>query len=143
MLGLTLSLKMLWRSTHLALRRLKLSISWMTIMRKTSSPTCLTRKAAPLLAGWAERFASTSFVRSCPAVSFQLTSERRLSGDFRQLISGEEISWEAVARELGLRERDAPGVRLFDEWLTEQLTSTGLGWRAILKQIGYNNIKIE
>lgn len=73
----------------------------------------------------------------------ELTPELRFTGDFRTLVSGEEMSWREVARELELEEGAARDVRKFDEWLTRRLMETGLGWRAVLRGIGFRHMKLE
>lgn len=66
-----------------------------------------------------------------------------MAGDMRALLSGHEMSWQAVAGELGLEAGAARDVELFDEWLTAELLQTGLGWRAVLKRVGFRNMKLE
>lgn len=73
----------------------------------------------------------------------KLTAETRLSGDFRQLVSGEEMGWPSVVRELGLEEGAWRDVRMFDEWFTRRLMETGLGWKAVLKGIGFRRMRFQ
>lgn len=73
-------------------------------------------------------------------MSLLLTSEIRLTGDFRKLVCGEEMSWPSVARDLGLEEGAAGDVRRFDEWFTRRMMETGLGWRAVLKGLGFRRM---
>lgn len=53
------------------------------------------------------------------------------------------MGWPSVARELGLEEGAWRDVRMFDEWFTRRLMETGLGWKAVLKGIGFRRMRFQ